>query len=285
MPSHIFARLGLWQDDIDSNLASIASTRQMSAMHMRNAGHQFHAMDFLVYAYLQSGHEKDVERQTAELKQLKGVDDEELAYSQAKFPGLLALELRRWKDAASLKPVKEAHRYINAFVYFVRAVGEARSGKAAAARKDAREVERIHKDLVAADKKYEADDVEILRQEAWAWVMHADKKDDEAIRLLRAAADQEDAEGPEQTSIPAREMLADLLLEINRPQDALKEYQVSLAAYPNRFNGLYGAAQAAEKAGQASDAEKYYADLVKSCEGSGSDRPELAHAKQLLALK
>jgi tetratricopeptide (TPR) repeat protein len=138
---------------------------------------------------------------------------------------------------------------------------------------------------VAANKKYEADDVQILRQEAWAWATHAGGKDDEAIRLLRAAADQEDAEGPEQTSIPAREMLADLLLEINRPQEALKEYQVSLAAYPNRFNGLYGAAQAAEKLGKTDDAEKYYADLVKSCQGSGSDRPELARAKQLLAQK
>jgi tetratricopeptide (TPR) repeat protein len=285
MPSHIFARLGLWQDDIDSNLASIAATRQMSAMHMRDAGHQFHAMDFLVYAYLQSGHEKDVERQIAELAQLKGVDEDGLAYSQAKFPALLALELRRWPDAAALKPVKEAHRSVNAFVYFARAIGEARSGNAGAARKDAREIESIHKDLVAANKKYEADDAEILRQEASAWAMHADKKDDEAIRLLRAAADQEDAEGPEQTSIPAREMLADLLLEINRPQEAMKEYQVSLAANPNRFNGLYGAARAAEKIGKTDDAAKYYAELVTVCAGSGSDRPELTRAKQLLAQK
>jgi tetratricopeptide (TPR) repeat protein len=285
MPSHIFARLGLWQDDIDSNLASIAATRQMSAMHMRDAGHQFHAMDFLVYAYLQSGHEKEVEEQIRGLDKLRDADAEEFAYAQAKFPALMALEMRHWKDAAALKPVKEAHRSINAFVYFARAIGEAHSGKAAGARKDAREVEHIHKELVAANKKYEADDVQILRQEAWAWATHAGGKDDEAIRLLRAAADQEDAEGPEQTSIPAREMLADLLLEINRPQEALKEYQVSLAAYPNRFNGLYGAAQAAEKLGKTDDAEKYYADLVKSCQGSGSDRPELARAKQLLAQK
>jgi hypothetical protein len=285
MPSHIFARLGLWQDDIDSNLASIAATRQMSAMHMRDAGHQFHAMDFLVYAYLQSGREKDVERQIAELAQLKGVDEDELAYSQAKFPALMALELRHWQDTAALKPVKDAHRSINAFVYFARAVGEARSGKAKAADKDAKEVERIHQELAAANKKYEADDVQILAREARAWAQHASGKNDAAIALLRAAADQEDAEGPEQTSIPAREMLADLLLDINRPQEALKEYQASLASYPNRFNGLYGAAQAAEKMGKADDAGKYYAELVKVCEGSGSDRPELTHAKQLLAQK
>ncbi len=285
MPSHIFARLGLWQDDIDSNLASIAATRQMSAMHMRDTGHQFHAMDFLVYAYLQSGHEKEVEQQIGELKQLHGVDNEELAYSQAKFPALLDLELRRWQHAATLKPVKDTHRSINAFVYFARAVGAARSGKVAAARKDGREIEKIHKELLAGNKKYEADDVEILGQEASAWVARAERKDDEAIRLLRGAADKEDAEGPEQTSIPAREMLADLLLDLNRPQEALKEYQVALASYPNRFNGLYGAAQAAEKAGKQADAEKYYAELVQSCQGSGSDRPELAYARQLLAQK
>ena len=130
------------------------------------------------------------------------------------------------------------------------------------------------------NKKYVADWVEMLQQEASAWVLHGDGKNDEALAALRKVADHEDSVGEEQTSMPAREMLADLLLELKRPADALAEYRGDLKFNPKRFNGLYGAARAAEMAGQTSQAAEYYALLIKTCDGSSSERPELKKAKE-----
>jgi tetratricopeptide (TPR) repeat protein len=289
MPSHIFARVGLWQDDIDSNLASIAATRKTAAMHMGGAGHQFHAMDFLVYAYLQSGHEAEVSRvieeakNRPEMKDLHGEDSEERTYALTKFPAIYALEMRHWPEAAALMPVAKADSADEAITFGARAMGAARSGNPSAARKDLEKLGSIQKAMAGKQKSYASDEVEILLQEASAWVAHAEGKDDEALATLRAVADDEDATGAEQTAIPAREMLADLLLELKRPGPALAEYENSLKFTPNRFNGLYGAARAAEMVGKPEKAATYYAQLVKSCEGSGSTRPELSQAKALVA--
>jgi tetratricopeptide (TPR) repeat protein len=122
-------------------------------------------------------------------------------------------------------------------------------------------------------------------QEASAWIAHAEGKDDEAIASLRTVADKNDKLGTEPGSVPAREMLADMLLEAKRPQQALAEYQTDLKLNPNRFNGLYGAARAAEAAGKQGDAADYYALLLKVCEGGSSTRPELSRARELLAKK
>jgi tetratricopeptide (TPR) repeat protein len=279
----------LWQDDIDSNLASIAATRKTAAMHMGGAGHQFHAMDFLVYAYLQSGHEAEVSRvieeakNRPEMKDLHGEDSEERTYALTKFPAIYALEMRHWPEAAALMPVAKADSADEAITFGARAMGAARSGNPSAARKDLEKLGSIQKAMAGKQKSYASDEVEILLQEASAWVAHAEGKDDEALATLRAVADDEDATGAEQTAIPAREMLADLLLELKRPGPALAEYENSLKFTPNRFNGLYGAARAAEMVGKPEKAATYYAQLVKSCEGSGSTRPELSQAKALVA--
>ena len=173
-----------------------------------------------------------------------------------------------------------------AYTYSAKAIGAARSNDPAAAKKDLAEIEVIRKDYLAKHKTYAAEDSEQLLKEAKAWVQHAEGKDDEAVATLRNVADHEDAVGPEQTSTPAREMLADMLLEMHRPKEALTEYQLDLKFNPKRFNGLYGAAHAAEMAGQPTEATEYYALLVKTCEGSSSARPELAKAKQaVVALK
>jgi tetratricopeptide (TPR) repeat protein len=127
--------------------------------------------------------------------------------------------------------------------------------------------------------------VEDSRQEAEAWVLHAEGKNDEAFAILRKLADKEDAEGEEPVAVPAREMLADMLLEAKRPGEALAEYQTDLKFNPKRFNGLYGAAQAAESAGKSDNATQYYAELVQECAGGNSDRPELTRAKGLVAKK
>jgi len=282
MPSHIFERVGDWQDDITSNLASIAATRKTAAMHMGGESHQFHAMDFLIYAYLQSGREDEAAKWIEEVKTMPSMkmgDMDMHAYAMAKFPAMYALELRRWSDAAKLELVAGSDTGDKVYTYWARGIGAARSGDLAGAKKDVAEMETIRKDELARNKKYAAESTEMAENEASAWVMHAEGKDDEATALLRKVADHEDSVGEEQTSIPAREMLADILLEIHRPEQALVEYQGDLKFNPKRFNGLYGAAQAAEMAGKAPEAGEYYALLVKSCEGGGSGRPELVKAR------
>ena len=292
MPSHIFARLGLWQDDIDSNLASIAATRKTAAMHMGGEGHQFHAMDFLVYAYLQSGREADAQRvidvvkaMPAKKDNMYGTDFDPRIGALVTFPARYALEMHRWADAASLAPVPGAETGDNSITYWARAIGAARTGNVADARQDVAEIEAIHKTLLTQKKMYFAEAVEQDRQEAAAWVAHVEGNNDEAVKALRTIAEKEEAEGDEPLAIPAREMLADMMLDMNRPEQALAEYEADLKFNPNRFNGLYGAARAAEMAGKTEKSSAYYARLIKVCDGSNSDRPELSRAKALLAQK
>jgi hypothetical protein len=292
MPSHIFARLGLWQDDIDSNLASIAATRKTAAMHMGGEGHQFHAMDFLVYAYLQSGHEVDAQRVIDEVKAMParkdnmyGMDFDPRIDALVTFSARYALEMHHWADAASLAPVPGAKGGDDSITYWARAIGAARTGNLADARKDVAEIEAIHNTLLKQKKTDFAEAVEQDRQEAAAWVAHAEGKNDEAIKALRTIAEKEEAEGDEPLAIPAREMLADMMVDMNRPEQALAEYDADLKFNPNRFDGLYGAARSAEMAGKSEKSNAYYAQLVKVCDGSSSDRPELSRAKALLAKK
>ena len=286
MPSHIFASLGLWQDDIDSNLASIAATRKTAAMHMGGAAHQYHAMDFLVYAYLQSGREAEAQRVYEEVKTLPSSKEygfDPRAYALARFPAIYAVELHHWTEAAALTPVPDTELGDNAITYWARAIGAARNGNATEARKNVGELESIHRQLLAKKRKFFAEVVDQDRKEAEAWVAHAEGKDDDAVKMLRELAEREESTGEEPEGIPAREMLADLLLDLKHPEQALTEYEADLKFNPNRFDGLYGAARAAETAGKSKEASNYYAQLVKVCDGGNSDRPELSRAKALLA--
>lgn len=292
MPSHIFARVGYWQDDINSNLASIAATRKTAAMGMGGEGHQFHAMDFLVYAYLQSGREADAAKVIEEVKSMPrmhdnmyGTDFDMQTYAMSEFPAIYDLELRHWSDAAALEFAPGALPGDRVITLAARVIGAARSENLTQAHKDLEQIEEIRQKFVAEKKSGMAEGVEQSYHEAEAWVLHAEGEDDKAAAMLRTIADKNDKLGSEPGSIPAREMLADLLLEAKRPQQALTEYQTDLKLNPNRFNGLYGAARAAEAAGKANDANEYYALLLKNCEGGSSMRPELSHAKELLAKK
>lgn len=289
MPSHIFARLGLWQDDIDSNLASIAATRKTAAMHMGGEGHQFHAMDFLEYAYLQSGREADAQHLIDEIKAMPAQKDmygmgfDPRVWALVEFPARYALELHHWSDAAALQLVPDAELGDNAITYWSRAIGAAHTGNLDEARKDVAELESIHEQLLREKKKYSAEAAQQDHDEASAWLAHAEGKNDEALKTLRMIAEKEEAEGDEPLAMPAREMLAEMLLDMKRPQDALAEYETDLKFNPNRFDGLYGAAHAAELAGKNDKANTYYSQLLQVCAGSTSERPELSHAKQLLA--
>lgn len=291
MPSHIFARVGLWQDDINSNLASIAATRKTAAMHMGGEGHQFHAMDFLLYAYLQSGREAEAAKLIDEvkgmpkMKSMYGPDFDPETNALTKFPATYDLELCHWSDAAALQVVPGALRGDQSITYWARAIGAARSGNLAQAHKDLQQIEAIRKEFVAEKKTEYAEGVGEDYQEAEAWILHAEGEDDKAISMLRTLADKADKFGEEPEGIPAREQLADMLLEAKRPQQALAEYQTDLKLNPNRFNGLYGAARAAEATGKQTDANEYYALLLKICDGSNSTRPELSRARELVAQK
>jgi len=201
------------------------------------------------------------------------------------FPAMYALELRHWSDAAALQVVPGALRGDQSVTYWARAIGAARSGDLAQAHKDLEQIETIRKEFTTEKKSEYAETVGEDYQEAEAWILHAEGADDKAAAMLRSLADKNDKLGNEPEGIPAREMLADLLLEAKRPQQALAEYQTDLKLNPNRFNALYGAARAAEAAGKQSEATEYYALLLKACDGSNSTRPELSRARELMAQK
>jgi tetratricopeptide (TPR) repeat protein len=291
MPSHIFARVGLWQDDINSNLASIAATRKTAAMGMGGEGHQFHAMDFLFYAYMQSGRDADARALIEEIRAMPNKKDDmygagydphaaTLAHMTATYP----IEMHDWSTAAALPPYEVAGTAEDSTIYWARAIGSAHLRKPEDVRKDLTAIESIHKKL-AAEKSQFADSVEDDRKQVQAWLAFAEGKDDDAVEAMRVIADKEDSLGEEPEAIPAREMIADMLLEAKRPQQALAEYQTDLKLNPNRFDALYGAARAAEATGKQSDATEYYALLLKVCDGSNSTRPELSQARKLVAQK
>lgn len=291
MPSHIFARVGLWQDDIKSNLASIAATRKSVAMGMGGEGHQFHAMDFLFYAYMQSGQESKARALMDELHKMPAMHDmyglgfDPHLATEAEFAALYPLEMRDWATAAVLTPANVAGTAEDSFSYWAKAIGAAHLHQTDEVRKDVAAIETIHARFVAEGKKDFAEGTADDLKQAQAWLAFSEEKYDEAVEILRPMAEKEEQLGDEPQGIPAREMIAEMLLEANRPQEALVEYQKDLRFSPNRFNGLYGAARAAEAAGRQSAANEYYALLVRTCEGGDSTRPELMRARQLLAKK
>src|SRR6202522_1467064 len=291
MPSHIFARLGLWQEDIDANLKSVALAHPSGEMYMH--GHELHAMDFLIYAYLQTGRDEAAKRVLDDSKQIiagapKTSDDtgmlEYFGFAAAHFPALYALEMRHWSDLAALEAAAGATPYLQSISYWSRTIGAAQQGAVEAARSNAQKFE----DAEAATRKtknaYTLDGPDFPRGEVHAWLAFAEQKNDDALRQMREVADLQDKVGKREVDIPAREMLADMLLALNRPQEALAEYENALKIDPNRVNGLAGAARSAEMAHQTEKANTYYAQLLKNCgDGRNSDRPELARAKTMVS--
>jgi tetratricopeptide (TPR) repeat protein len=291
MPSHIFARVGLWQDDINSNLASIAATRKTAAMHMGGEGHQFHAMDFLFYAYMQSGREAEAKSLMEEVKAMPqmhdmyGIGFDPHLATMAGFSALYPLEMRDWAAAAAITPFEVPGSGEEADEYWAKAIGAAHLKDVEQVKKDVAAIHSVHEKLMAEKKVEYAKVAEDDQKEAEAWLAFAQGKPDDAVEILRPMADKQDSLGEEPQGIPVREMIAEILLEAKRPVQALAEYKTDLKFNPNRFNGLYGAARAAEDAGQQATAAEYYSLLVKDCAGSNSTRPELGRAKQLLAQK
>jgi tetratricopeptide (TPR) repeat protein len=288
MPAHIFARLGLWQDDIASNEASIAATQKEAAMHMGGEGHQFHAMDFLIYAYLQTGREADAKKIIDEvramppMKDMYGMGFDPTKFAMSAFPASYTLELHHWTEAAQLQLVEGASDVDHSVTYTARAIGAARSGNVDQVHKEIAQLEELQKKLDANKKKDQGEYKGVSGEltEAKAWLAHAEGHDDEAVRLLRTIADEEEGEAESSEGVPAHEMIGDILLEAKRPAEALTEYEASLKNDPGRFDSLYGAAQAASAAGKPEKAKDYYAQVVKNCAGSISERSELKQARE-----
>jgi len=291
MPSHIFARLGLWQDDINSNLAALDIVNKQTGMHIHTMHHRMHSMDFLLYAYLQIGDNVKAKGMVDDLLAFKR-DDVEPEFKEyfdamaADFPARYALERRQWKDVLELQPRAGIGPSGEAITYWARALAAGHLRDAAAAQNAATQYEALLAATLKSRKPYMAKGMKTDHHEVLAWLAFAEGKNDEALRLIRSLAEEQDAKGKAEVALPAREMLADMLLALYRPQEALAEYEKSLHTDPNRFNGLYGAAQAAEAAKQPQKAAEYYAQLLKNCDnGAHSDRPELARAKTLVAQK
>jgi tetratricopeptide (TPR) repeat protein len=279
MPSHIFVRLGLWQDSIASNIAANASGAHATEMHLAESHYQTHAMDFLSYSYLQSGREAKAREVVEHIDHVVGANEDSKAEHRAYFAARTALELHRWKEAAAL-PVPATHKDWMDNVYWARAIGAARSGDVAGAESDVKELSQL---VAEREKRARKEGYGVSNEkatdlrEAEAWLAFAKGKSDEALEELRAGAAHQDKSGGESVSIPAREMLADMLMELKRPSEALAEYKTVLKNSPNRFDGLFGAIRAAASihspAGQA-DVEAYSNQLMSCC-GFGSDRPEI----------
>jgi tetratricopeptide (TPR) repeat protein len=249
-------------------------------------------MDFLNYAYLQVGKDKDAKAVVADALRLIDVlgkthmADHEMAdfldYARAQFPALYALEMRDWAAAAALEAPAGSKPLVQTITYWARGTGAARARQAEEASRSAARFEQLLEAVGKSSDAYVLAEIDVARDELRAWVAFARGQRDDAVRLMRGAADRQDARGKGEVEIPAREMLADILLELDRPGDALVEYQRSMTIDPNRFNSLFGAASAAEKTDQLDLAGKYYARLVDNCKNSNSSRPELAHAKRFV---
>ena len=291
MPSHIFARLGLWQEDIQANLKSIGLTQHSGAMYMR--GHELHAMHFALYAYLQTGQDEAAKQMLDQAEKIvaaapKDGDDtgmlEYLGFAGAHFPALYNLEMHHWQDAAKLEPAANAPDYLQMITYWARTIAAAHMDDLEATRRNAQKFDEAEEATRKSKYAYALEGPHSSSGEVHAWLAFAEKKNDEALRKMREVADTQDLQGKAEVDIPAREMLADMLLALHQPENALSEYEKSMKIDPNRFNGLAGAAQAAETAHQAAKANSYYSQLLKNCDGGKhSDRPELRNAKTEVA--
>lgn len=246
MPSHIFTRMGLWDDSITSNLAARAAAHAEG-----DQGEELHAMDYLAYAYLQRARDSDAEQVVADLQAMGTLlgGDFKVGYAATAMRVRLAMERRRWNDAAALQPLPESAPNVAALVYWARAIGNSRTGHPQAADADIARIETSLQQLKAAGNAYSATQVDVLGKEAKAWQMAAMARPEEALRLLRQAADAEESleklpvtPGP---IVPAREQLADLLLDQDHPTEALREYRAALLEAPGRRAALLGVAKAA----------------------------------------
>ena len=290
MPSHTFTRVGAWQESIDTNILSAEAASKEGA-----TAEQLHAMDYMAYAYLQTGQDKAVQALMQQLADISGrlnvnavnsaAPGSAGVFASAAIPVRWALEHRDWKAAAALEPKSTQFPYADAMTHFARALGAAHTGALTQARTSIDMLTQLRDRLTQAGETYWAEQVEIEQLEAAAFLALAEKKSDEALYLMRTAATREDATEKSAVSpgpvAPARELLGDMLLELKQPAAALKEYQAVMKKEPNRFRAIYGAASAASLAGDQVSSRTLYAQLLTICvKADNPGRPELAEARK-----
>ena len=289
MPSHIFTRLGMWKESIESNIASARTAQAWIARTHAGATafDALHAMDYLEYAYLQTGQDEKAREIAEGAAKVTSFDVPQFAagYALAAIPARHALERRAWKEAAALTAQPATfpwakYPYAEAIVHFARAVGGARAGALDTARREVATLAGIQAALKGQKGFDWATQVEIQRRAAAGWLARAENKDAEALELMRSAAALEDSTDKHPVTpgsiLPAREQLADLLSELGQPAAAFAEYEASLRSAPARLNSYDGAAQAAERAGKKQEAKAFRERLVALCSGSVPDRITLA---------
>jgi tetratricopeptide (TPR) repeat protein len=286
MPSHIFTRRGLWEDSIRSNLASVAAAD--------NDFNRFHAWDYLAYAYLQLGRDRAARGVLDQILSVAKPNVEHFVtgFALAAIPSRYALERGQWAEAAALtlRPVDfpwSRMPQAEAILVFARGLGAARGGHVARARQEEARLAALRDGLLATKVGYWADQVDIQRLLVAGWLARAEGRHDDALQLVRAAADREDLTEKHPVTpgpiAPARELLGELLLDLGQPHLALREFEASQQKEPHRFRGYYGAARAAEQAGDVARARIHYERLLTLAQGADTERPELAHAKAYLA--
>lgn len=297
MPSHIFTRLGYWQESIDMNFRSAEAAWKLPAGD-QISGHYFHALDYLAYAYLQISETEKAMKIAELLDTLTGTfqPNGATAYSLAAVKGRVFLETQQWSEAANISlnnhtnfPWEKFPQY-EALVYYAKGIGAGRSGNAEDAEKCYQKLEELQssfKDNQAY--KYWITLIEIQKTAVKGWQLYAQGEMEKSEEMLKIAADLEDATEKNPVTpghlLPVREMLGDLLLELNRPKDALSAYESSMINNPNRFNSLYGAGKSAEIIGDTEKAKFYFTELLKLNESSKSNRKEIIYAENVVNIK
>jgi tetratricopeptide (TPR) repeat protein len=297
MPSHIFTRLGLWEESIESNLNS-ASSAVCYSEESGMKGHwinEVHAIDYLVYAYLQKGDNANATEQYETLKNMFYVNPHNLfaiAYPFSAIPARMALENRRWKDAAELKIHDseiewEQFPWQKSILHFGRALGATHIGDVYLAEAEIEILKSLEQVLIDKKDAYKANQVAIEIKSSQAWLKFAKGENDDALSLMKEAAKMEDDTEKHPVTpgevLPARELLGDMLMALNQPLEALKAYELNIEERPGRFNGLYGAAIAAKAVGDNERANIYFERLLVLGKSVNSDRPELVEAKEFVS--
>jgi tetratricopeptide (TPR) repeat protein len=296
MPSHIFTRLGMWRQSIDANRASSAAALGYVREEIGPDafdGETVHSLDYLEYAYLQTGQDREAKQVVEELRSFGHAKGPNLptAYAIAAIPARYAVERRNWSEAAALTPPPipfpwERFPWAEAMISFTRALGAAHTGDIAGAETEIAKLQSLKQKLDQAKDDYWAKQVEVQRLAASGILAHAKGDDKQAVELVRAAADLDATMDKHPATpaevLPARELLADLLLELNDPAAALKEYEQSVSTERNRFRSILGIARAAKQTGDTARAREAYGKLV-TLASADADRPELGEAKAFLA--
>jgi hypothetical protein len=283
MPSHIFTRVGYWKESIASNVESSRVARAGKEGH-----DQLHGMDYLVYAYLQLGQDKDAAAVIDEMNAVTGFTETFIAgpYALAASPARYAVERGDWKAAAELQVRPSPLPHVQAVTHFARALGAARSGNPEAAKADIARLAELRDKLRDAKDAYWSEQVDIQRQVATAWLLYAEGKRDDALNAMSAAADSEDKteKHPVTPGVPrpARELYGVMLLESGNAREALAAFEATIKKEPNRLGAYVGAAKAAEKSGESAKAQEYYGKVVAIADGADSSRTEVADARAYL---